>query len=398
MADEDEELALATPEQRWRLLLGANAVGIQTTLTTAQQRMDDALAALYNPGDRGGSGSEGRRKAGLGASAPSVARWLGDIRSYFPSRVVRVMQADAIERLGLRQLLLEPEVLEGVEADVNLVATLAGLSRVIPEKSKATARQVVAKVVKQVEERLADKTIQAVRGALNRAARTNRPRPGDIDWLRTIRANLKNYLPEKRTVVPERLVGYGRKAPSVQREIVLCVDQSGSMAGSVVYAAIFAAVLASVRALRTSMVVYDTAVVDLTEKLADPVDVIFGTQLGGGTDTSPALAYCETLIGKPRDTILVLISDLYDANPEQMLRRLNAFQRSGVCVVVLLALDDRGTPSFSDSVAANLAELGIPAFGCTPDAFPELMAQAINGGDLGHWAEQNQVAADQGGG
>ena len=249
-------------------------------------------------------------------------------------------------------------------------------------------------MVRQVEERIAEHTRQAVRGALNRAARTNRPKPGDINWPRTIQANLGNYLPEHRTVVPERLVGFGRRSLGVQREIVVCLDQSGSMAESVVYASIFAAVMAQIRALKTSLVAYDTSVVDLTDRLTDPVDVIFGTQLGGGTNTSPALAYCESLITKPAGTVLVLISDLYDTTPEKMLRRLNALVKAGVTVVVLLALDDAGTPSYNHGVAASLAGLGIPAFGCTPDAFPELLALAINGGDIGGWAERNAAAAD----
>ncbi len=383
-----------TPAERWRLLLGADEPGNPVKLSGRLQEMDRALAALYDSDGRKPGGSGRSRGAGLGSSTPSVTRWLGDIRSYFPSRVVRVMQTDAIERLGLRQLLLEPEVLEQVEPDVNLVATLASLSSVLPERSKATAREVVARVVRQVEERIAEHTRQAVRGALNRAARTNRPKPGDINWPRTIQANLGNYLPEHRTVVPERLVGFGRRSVGVQREIVVCLDQSGSMAESVVYASIFAAVMAQIRALKTSLVAYDTSVVDLTDRLTDPVDVIFGTQLGGGTNTSPALAYCESLITKPAGTVLVLISDLYDTTPEKMLRRLNALVKAGVTVVVLLALDDAGTPSYNHGVAASLAGLGIPAFGCTPDAFPELLALAINGGDIGGWAERNAAAAD----
>ncbi|MFV0429718.1 MAG: VWA domain-containing protein [Arachnia sp.] len=378
-----------TAEQRWALMLGAGPEDRQV-LTAEQLRMDEALATLY---DQGAGGS---RRAGSGMSAPKVARWLGDIRSYFPNRVVQVMQSDAIDRLGLRQLLVEPEMLAAVQPDVNLVATLAELGKALPEQSRETARQVVRQVVEEVERRIADRTRAAVRGALNRANRTHRPRPGDIDWNRTIRANLKNYLPDTGTIVPERLIGFGRKQASVQREIVLCVDQSGSMAGSVVYASIYAAVMASIRALRTSLVVYDTQVADLTDKLADPVDVIFGTQLGGGTDGSVAVAYCETLITSPRNTVFILISDLYDADSEQLMRRLNSLKQAGVTVVSLLALDDAGRPASNDAVAGTLAGMGIPAFACTPDAFPDLIALAINGGDIARWHETTQAEAATG--
>ena len=372
-------------EERWQLMLGADEElgGLRGSL----QAMDRALGALYNTGDD----AEDRR-GGLGASAPSVTRWLGDIRNYFPSRVVRVMQTDAIERLGVRSLLTEPEVLETLEPDVHLVATLAQLSSVIPERSKATARAVVAKVARQVEERIADRLQQSVLGALNRASRTSRPRPGDIDWNRTIAVNLKNYLPEHRTVVPERLIGYGRRHLGVQREFAICLDQSGSMATSVVYASIMAGVMASLRTLRTSLVAYSTDIADLTEALADPVDVIFGAQLGGGTDTSPALEYCRRTITRPSAAVLLLISDLYDSDPKCMLEHIARIQADGIQVVVLLTLSDDGLPFYNHDVAASLGDMGVPAFGCTPDAFPDLIAAAIQGEDLGRWAEQRAAA------
>jgi Mg-chelatase subunit ChlD len=388
--------------RRWRLVLGGGeADGTDAELSTSDVRVDAALAALYDadadaagPGGMGGAGASRERGGGLGASAPRVARWLGDIRRYFPSTVVRVMQADAIERLNLHRLLLEPEMLDSVEPDVHLVGTLLALNRVMPEASRRAARQVVARVVADLQRRVAQRTRAAVTGALNRATRVSRPRHGDVDLDRTIRVNLRHYQPAVRTVVPERLVGYGRRAPAVQRDLVLCVDQSGSMAASVVYAGVFASVLASVRSLRTSLVVFDTAVVDLTDKLADPVDVLFGTQLGGGTDINRALAYAQTLITRPRDTILVLISDLYEGgSAAQMLRRVAGLVAAGVQVIVLLALSDDGAPGYDHDNAAALAGLGVPAFACTPDAFAELMAAAIERRDLRGLVER--LAADR---
>jgi len=378
--------------RRWRLALGSEAENSCGGLSSGDARMDAALAALYGgaPGVIGGTGGKtGRgttttaRSAGLGSSAPTVARWLGDIREFFPSTVVQLMQQDAIERLNLKQLLLEPELLESVEADVHLVGTLLSLNKLMPEETKETARTVVRKVVEELEAQLAQGFRAAVSGALNRAARTNRPRPKDIDWNRTIRANLKNYQPEYRSVVPERLIGYARAARTVKRDVVLAIDQSGSMAASVVYASLFGAVLASMRALKTSLVVFDTEVVDLTPELADPVDVLFGTQLGGGTDINRAIAYSQSLITRPADSIFVLISDLYEGGVrDEMLRRVAQMTAAGVQVVVLLALSDEGAPSYDRHNAAALAALGVPAFACTPDRFGPLMAAAIERRDL----------------
>ena len=188
--------------RRWRLILGGgDADGIAFSLYGDGLALDRTLTALY----------DSERKGGLGSSAPSVARWLGDIREYFPASVVRVMQRDALERLDLKQLLTQPELLASIEPDVHLVATLLSLKSILPAKARETARQVVRTVVEDVERRLAEPLRQSVRSSLDRAARTRRPRHHEIDWQRTIRANLRHYQPEYRTIIPEQRIGYGRR-------------------------------------------------------------------------------------------------------------------------------------------------------------------------------------------
>jgi len=380
---------------RWRLVLGggeAEPPDAVTVLEGDDAKRDGALAALYDGRGRDGRPTSQDRRGGLGGSSPRVSRWLGDIRTYFPSSVVQVMQTDAMDRLGLRQLLLEPELMRSVQPDVSLVSTLIGLGRVIPEHSRETARGVVRTVTDQLEERLRARTVQAVHGALDRSSRNRRPRLRDVDWGRTIAANLRHYQPEYRTIVPERLVGFARRTTRVEREIVLCIDQSGSMAESVVFSSVFAAVLASVRSVSTRLVVFDTEVVDLTDDIDDPVDVLFGVQLGGGTDINGALAYCQGVVERPTETVMVLISDLYEGGiAEEMIRRASALVDSGVTLVALLALSDSGRPSYDADHAAALAAIGVPAFACTPDLFPDLMAAAIQREDISRWAAQHDL-------
>lgn len=261
----------------------------------------------------------------------------------------------------------------------------------IPARTKDTARQVVRKVVEELEQRLRAPLQQSVRGALARAQRTNRPRPHEVDWDRTIRKNLGNWSEVHQTVVAERVVGFARRRASL-RDIVLCVDQSGSMAASVVYSSIFAAVLASLRSVSTRFVLFDTAVLDLTDDLHDPVDVLFGAQLGGGTDIHRALSYCQGLISRPAQTVLVLISDLFEGGDSaQMIARAAALKASGVNVVCLLALSDDGAPGYDHRHAAAFAALGIPAFACTPDLFPDLMAAALLKQDVALWAARESL-------
>jgi Mg-chelatase subunit ChlD len=378
--------------RRWRLVLGgSDADGTGVSLDGDDAARDQTLEALYGSTGTTSSGSP-QRRGGLGASAPRVARWLGDIRTYFPSSVVQVMQRDAMERLGLRKLLLEPEMLQAVQPDVHLVATLVALNAVIPERSRETARAVVRRVVEQLEARLAAPMRQAVTGALHRASRTRRPRPNDIDWNRTILANLEHYQPEYQTIIAEELVGYGRRTPHALKDVVLLVDQSGSMATSVVYASVFGAVLASLRSVRTHLVAFSTEVVDLTEHLHDPVELLFGVQLGGGTDINRALAYTQQLVERPRDTIVVLISDLFEGgDADEMLARARSLADGGVTMVALLALSDDGAPAYDHDHAAALAALGIPAFACSPDKFPDLMATVIQHRDVEAWAAREGV-------
>jgi Mg-chelatase subunit ChlD len=239
---------------------------------------------------------------------------------------------------------------------------------------------VIAGVLADLEERLTDRTRSAVHGALARANRSRRPRPGDIDWLRTVHANLRHFQPEYGTVIPERLIGFGRRQRSLAKEVVIAVDQSGSMADSVVYASLFGAVLAQLPALQTRLIAFDTAVTDLTPLLHDPVDVLFGVQLGGGTDIAEALTYCRQVITRPTDTVLVLISDLFEGGSADLMRaRVAQLVRSGVTVLCLLALSDEGAPVHDREAAADLAQLGAAVMACTPDRFPELLAAALEG-------------------
>lgn len=388
-----------TREQRWRLILGNQAdnslgkLGANGKKANALAEMDNALQMLYEAEEENGFS----RRGGRGKSSPNVSRWLGDIRKYFPTQVVKVMQSDALERLNMRELLLEPEMLQTVEADIHLVANLISLSSVIPDHTKQTARMVVQKVVDELLKKMDEPMRSAVTGALNRTIRNNKPTHGEIDWNRTIKANLKYWQQDLKTIIPERLIGYGRKTKKPQREVILCIDQSGSMGTSIIYSAIFGAVMASLPTVSTRMVVFDTEVVDLSEQLNDPVDLLFGVKIGGGTDIHRALSYCQQLIREPCNTIMILISDLEEGGIDtKLLNRAQELTASGVQLLTLLALNDEGRPAYNVDLAAKLAALGIPSFACTPDAFPNMMAAAIRREDIAQWAANEGLITTRG--
>jgi hypothetical protein len=373
---------------RWRLILGKDSQECLSGmcvggmgLSAEQQGMDEALAAIYDETDGEG---DSRRSAGLGGSAPRLSKWLGDIRNYFKEDVVTVIQQDAIERRGLQQLLFEPELLKNVQPNVQLVGTLMSLKGQIPERTKETARIVVRAVVDQIKLRLEQKIRQAVLGALNRNDHSPIPNASTIDWKWTIGRNLKNYNLDLKTIIPERVYFFSRAQRSHTWTVIVDMDQSGSMADSVVYGAVCGSIFASLPALDTHVVAFDTNVVNLTEQCgSDPVDMLFGVQLGGGTDINKSVGYCEQFITEPKKTLFILISDLIEGgNQSQLIRRMGDMVASGVRAICLLALSDSGKPCFDETVARKLTAVGVPCFDCTPQRLPELLEGALRGGDL----------------
>jgi uncharacterized protein with von Willebrand factor type A (vWA) domain len=388
MASSDAEAALL----RWRLVLGPQPpTGSRASLwdrSEAEISGDDrlggadrALDFLYGSDGEGGSSAE--RSAGLGGSAPYVPTWLGDIRRYFPREVVAFMEKDAIELRGLRQLILEPETLQTLEKDVSLVATLLAFKDMMPDATRQAARQVVAEIVDDLRRKLEHQTRTAVLGALRRDRHSPLPVLRNLDIRRTIHAGLVNYRPELGSIIPERIYFYANQRRYHEWRVVILVDQSGSMGESVVYSSIIAAVFASLSSLDTRLVFFDTSVADLSDQLADPVEVLFGTRLGGGTDIARAVQYGASLVGQPDKTIFLLITDLYEGgDAAALLRHLAALKESRVQVMCVLALNDRGVASYDKDLGRRVAALDISTFAATPNKLVEAVEQALRGGSV----------------
>jgi len=387
--------------KRWRLILGSSASESLESfasdglfLDADELVMDEALAAIYDKTtdspDQGASAGQksGQRSAGLGSSSPKLAKWLTDIRTYFAEDVVSVIQSDAIERKGLKQLLFEPEVLKNVQPDIEMVATLMALKGKIPERTKETARQLVHSVVDEINRRLENDIRKAVMGALNKRQHSPIPNAASIDWKYTINRNLKNFSPEHKKVIPERFFFFDRARRTNNWNVILDMDQSGSMADSIIYGSIVGSIFASMSALNTRIVAFDTEIVDLSEQYNnDPVDMLFGIQLGGGTDINKSMAYCQQFITDPSRTLFILLSDLYEGgNQASLVKRMEEMHESGVKVICLLALSDKGTPDYDEGLARRLSQIGIPCFACTPGLLPELLEGAIKGRDLNELA------------
>lgn len=379
--------------QKWRLILGQesherfeNMGGI--SLTPEQDLMDQALAAIYNRTESGGFGNSGQgggHGAGSGPSNPQISRWLGDVRSLFDKELVTVIQGDAMTRCGLKQLIFEPELLEHLEPDVNLASTILLLKDQIPKRSKESVRIFIQKIVEEINRLLEQDIRRAVTAAINRRKHSPIPSAAALDYKTTISRNLKHYNQELQTIVPEHFYFFDRTSTTAANKwtVILDIDQSGSMGESVIYSSIISCILASMSSLSTRIVAFDTNIVDLTEKSDDPVDLLFGFQLGGGTDINKSVAYCQQFIENPSKTLFFLISDLEEGgNRAALLRRLEEMRESGVTVVCLLALAEGGRPYYDANMAQKIAGMGIPCFACNPQMLPSLLERALRGQDL----------------
>lgn len=375
--------------RRWRLILGQdsqdrfNQMG-NAPLTKEQDLMDQALAAIYNRTESGGFGMQGGG-AGRGASSPQITRWLGDVRRLFDKELVTVIQSDAVNRCGLKQLLFEPELLESLEPDVGLAATIMLLKEQIPKRSKDSVRSYIKKIVEEINRLLEQDIRRAVTASVNRKKHSPIPSAAALDYKTTIARNLKNYNRELKTIVPEHYYFFDRTSTTAANKwtVILDIDQSGSMGESVIYSSVMSCILASMASLRTRVVAFDTNIIDLTEKCEDPVDLLFGFQLGGGTNIEQSVAYCEKYIENPSKTLFFLISDLEEGgNRAGLLRRLEEMKASGVTAVCLLALADGGKPYYDAQMANRIAGLGIPCFACNPEMLPQLLERALSGQDL----------------
>ncbi len=390
----EEDKENVSKVKRWRLILGETVEkdfeemfgNLDIALNKDELLMDQALAAIYNEGSESYLGSRG---AGRGKSSPHISRWLGDVRNLFDKDLVRIIQADAMERCGLKQLMFEPEILENLEPDVNLASTILLLKDQVPKQSKEGVRNFIKKIVEEINKLLESDLKRAVNASINKRQHSPIPSAAALDFNTTIKRGIKNYNPSLKRIVPEHYYFFDKQAKTAASKytIILDIDQSGSMGESVIYSSIMSCILASMSAIKTKVVAFDTNIVDLSEKCEDPIDLLFGFTLGGGTDIEKSIKYCTKYIENPKKTIFFLISDLEEGgNRAGLLRRLTQMKEDGVIVICLLAISDSGKPYYDANMAQRIANNGIPCFAAAPQMLPRLLEKAMKNEDMSEFA------------
>jgi hypothetical protein len=392
--------------RRWRLILGPQVEGALPLNGDAEAcGMDAALRDLYPaPDDEPTIGMDSWKKKGIGAKGgkgkgksgpPKVATWLNQIRTFFPKDVVALLQTDAIERGGLKQLLFEPEVAETIEPSLDLAAAVLEMKDLVPEEAKERAREIVRKAVEETKKHLEDQIYQAITGALNRSHRGVFRTLANLDFQRTVRKNLKNYSPQVGTIIPDQISFHSRQRRRAEWNIVIAMDQSGSMHNSLIFGGIMGAILWSLPSVEVHVVAFNhSEVVDLTELSQDPVDLLFGVQLSGAEDYWMATKYCQRFFHTPAQTLYIIIGDLYDTsqNENRFVAKMEEVAESGVRAIVLLAISDQGQPAYNRDLAGRLNKLGVTCFGCTPNHLPPMLAAAIKGDNLEAFAQEARLA------
>lgn len=372
--------------RRWRMVLGryADRALSGAELSRADRRADRALDYLYAREmerrgmrrDRQSAG--GGRTGSLDPSQLTPLGWLGELRELFPQSVYETVQAHAIDQLGMSELLSDPKVLDALEPNKDLLKSLIAFKGSADPAVKDKIREVTRKVVEDIVRKLKPKVDAALTGRPNRFRRSQLKSMQNFDWRATIRDNLKHWDAERQVIVADRLRFHGRSRRKLPWTIILCVDQSGSMLSSTIYAAVMASILTALPAVDVKLIVFDTAIVDLSSEAHDAVEVLMSVQLGGGTDIASAMEYCEGLITQPTRTIFVLVSDFEEGGSvRRMLAATRRMASARVTQLGLGALSDEAAPVFDRRMAERLSGQGMTIAALTPDRFAEWIGGII---------------------
>jgi Mg-chelatase subunit ChlD len=373
---------------RWRLVLGksAEAHAITCAGDGECQRIEQLVGFLFDEGGGGGGGGSGSarrsnsREGGKGGPALTVPEWVEQVSELFPHQAKEVLEKELVQRRGIAELLEQPKLLEKVEPNVELVKTLLTHKDLLNPQTRVLARKIIDKVVNELKEKMKVQVVSALTGAIRRDRHSPRRVYRNLDVRTTLRRNLKNYDADREQLLVDRLFFFAAERKKRPWHVLVVVDQSGSMLDSAIFSAIMASIFAELPSVRTSLILFDTEVVDLSDQVGQPVDVLLSIQLGGGTDITKALQYTQQLVREPARSIVVLITDFFEGRDERdLVRQVRTMSEAGVRMIGLGALGYDARPAYNKTTAGKLRKVGMDILVCTPEKLAECMAQIIRG-------------------
>lgn len=367
---------------RWRLLLGqaANAA-LGGRLEGDCQACDAALDFLYSRDPEQGKRGIRGRQGGSEAPQLTVVDWLENIHRLFPQETIERLERDAVERYHIDEVVTNPEVLRRVQPNISLVGAVLKTRHLMNEQVLQLARELVARVVEELLRKLAREVERAFSGIQRHPRSVARKVSRDLDAKTTIEANLRHYDPERRQLVVQHPYFFPRsRRQRLPWQLILLVDQSGSMVESVIHSAVTASCLWSVPSLKTHLVVFSTEVVDLSGEITDPVETLMRVQLGGGTDIAKAVEYAASLVDNPRRCIVAVVTDFFEGpDPRRLVRITRELVAQGTTVLGLAALDPEAQPNYCREIAAELVAVGAHVAAMTPGQLAQWVAEKVAG-------------------
>ncbi len=373
---------------RWRHILGKFAQDqLPCQMSVDESRIEAALDFLYGKeykgrGIRGDNGDKSDTKKQPGSQDPSqlnVPSWIAEVRELFPKETVEIIEKHALDRYEMTELVTDPEVLEKLEPNMDLLKTILSFRGMMKGEVLQVARRIIRSVVEDIKKRMASEVRQVLFGKLNRSQHSPLKVAQNLDWRDTIRKNLKYYDRDRDRLIIQNVRFFSRQERRLPWTIILCVDQSGSMADSVIHSAVMAGILAGLPLIKIRLVIFDTAVVDLSDYAEDPVEVLMNVQLGGGTDIGSAIAYCEGLVENPHRAVLILVSDFAEGgSPLRLLNICKRLRESGMILLGLASLDEQANPYYDRQMAERLADIGMEIAALTPKRLAEWLAKVIS--------------------
>ncbi len=369
-------------QSRWRLVMGTGSEKICGELSVENQKIEGCMEFLYDreyAGERNVRQKERGRKGGLEETVLTVPDWINQIHELFPKDTIERLEKDALERYQLDEMVTNSGVLARAKPNQTLLKAVLRTKHLMNQDVLKVAQHLVRKVAEEMMDKLAQEVRSAFQGSVDRRNRSFLKIAKNFDINATLRRNLKNYDSHLQRVLVETPFFFSRVQRQVDRwQIIILVDQSGSMMDSVIHSTVTASVLYNMKMMKVHLCTFDTNVVDLTDQIVDPVETLMKIQLGGGTDIGQAVAYALNLVENPRRTIVTLITDFYEGgSTNRLYSSAKQLIDSGVTCLGLAALDEQAEPTYDREVAANLVKIGWHVGAMTPGELAIWVAEKV---------------------
>ncbi|WP_346677864.1 VWA domain-containing protein [uncultured Brachyspira sp.] len=365
---------------RWRLILGSFS---NLEIDNEYSEIDEALNFLYDreytQNDRYSLDNFNNSNSSKEKSVLTVPKWILKVKKLFPKETVEIMQKQALEKYKLTEILTDENILKEIEPNIELLKNILTFKDMMSQNVKKLAYDIVKKTLEEIKNKMEVEIKKVFYGKKLTNSNTTNKIFKNLDIKKTIRYNLKNYDIKNKTIFTDKLFFNQNIRKYNPYNIIILIDESGSMLDSVIYSSIMASIFANLPYLSIKLIIFDISVVDLSEHIKEPIDILFKVQLGGGTNIAQALEYAKKITVAPDKTIVLLISDLFDSNDYKLMyKNANDIIESGSKLIVLTALDYNANSIYDKEAARYFSKIGAKVGALTPSKLSKWISDIIS--------------------